>query len=213
MSISNVKRKVIKYNDCYCCTSLLCYVWFWMLELHWHLVVGCLSLLLTDALFPHRYQYYLQLKKDVLEGRISCSLEQAIRLASLAVQGKWWFKPHLDKTCVSWCKMLCNVPRKAITVAITEQLSMNNDLRLHQLKQEASCIYKKYTSDISVFLGWELYHRFSKLCRYVTGNCCWPAVRSFLPKQLSFIFYHSKRNMLLFFLFFSNHNQEKKKWL
>lgn len=34
-----------------------------------------------------RYQYYLQLKKDVLEGRISCSLEQAIRLASLAVQG------------------------------------------------------------------------------------------------------------------------------
>ncbi|XP_077393958.1 tyrosine-protein phosphatase non-receptor type 21-like isoform X1 [Festucalex cinctus] len=33
-----------------------------------------------------RYQYYLQLKKDVLEGRISCTLEQAIRLASLAVQ-------------------------------------------------------------------------------------------------------------------------------
>nr|XP_043903329.1 tyrosine-protein phosphatase non-receptor type 21 isoform X1 [Solea senegalensis] len=33
-----------------------------------------------------RYQYYLQLKKDVLEGRISCSREQAIRLASLAVQ-------------------------------------------------------------------------------------------------------------------------------
>uniref|UniRef100_A0A8C4ECE3 Tyrosine-protein phosphatase non-receptor type n=1 Tax=Dicentrarchus labrax TaxID=13489 RepID=A0A8C4ECE3_DICLA len=33
-----------------------------------------------------RYQYYLQLKKDVLEGKISCSIEQAIRLASLAVQ-------------------------------------------------------------------------------------------------------------------------------
>ncbi|KAF7201607.1 tyrosine-protein phosphatase non-receptor type 21 isoform X2 [Nothobranchius furzeri] len=33
-----------------------------------------------------RYQYYLQLKKDVLEGKISCSLDQAIRLASLAVQ-------------------------------------------------------------------------------------------------------------------------------
>ncbi|XP_077587056.1 tyrosine-protein phosphatase non-receptor type 21 isoform X1 [Stigmatopora nigra] len=33
-----------------------------------------------------RYQYYLQLKKDVLEGHISCTLEQAIRLASLAVQ-------------------------------------------------------------------------------------------------------------------------------
>lgn len=35
----------------------------------------------------YRYQYYLQLKKDVLEGRITCSLEQAIHLASLAVQG------------------------------------------------------------------------------------------------------------------------------
>lgn len=36
---------------------------------------------------PYRYQYYLQLKKDVLEGRIPCSIEQAIRLAGLAVQG------------------------------------------------------------------------------------------------------------------------------
>ncbi|KAK7910537.1 hypothetical protein WMY93_015221 [Mugilogobius chulae] len=33
-----------------------------------------------------RYQYYLQLKKDVLDGKISCSLEQAVHLASLAVQ-------------------------------------------------------------------------------------------------------------------------------
>ncbi|XP_036398330.1 LOW QUALITY PROTEIN: tyrosine-protein phosphatase non-receptor type 21-like [Megalops cyprinoides] len=33
-----------------------------------------------------RYQYYLQLKKDILEGRIPCSIEQAIRLAGLAVQ-------------------------------------------------------------------------------------------------------------------------------
>ncbi|XP_055000518.1 tyrosine-protein phosphatase non-receptor type 14 [Sorex araneus] len=33
-----------------------------------------------------RYQYYLQAKKDVLEGRLRCSLEQAIRLAGLAVQ-------------------------------------------------------------------------------------------------------------------------------
>lgn len=33
-----------------------------------------------------RYQYYLQVKKDVLEGRLRCSLEQVIRLAGLAVQ-------------------------------------------------------------------------------------------------------------------------------
>lgn len=35
-----------------------------------------------------RYQYYLQLKKDILEGNIPCTLEQAIQLAGLAVQGK-----------------------------------------------------------------------------------------------------------------------------
>uniref|UniRef100_A0A8C6SAK1 Tyrosine-protein phosphatase non-receptor type n=1 Tax=Neogobius melanostomus TaxID=47308 RepID=A0A8C6SAK1_9GOBI len=33
-----------------------------------------------------RYQYYLQLKKDVLDGKISCSLDQAVHLAGLAVQ-------------------------------------------------------------------------------------------------------------------------------
>ncbi|KAB0399276.1 hypothetical protein E2I00_013258 [Balaenoptera physalus] len=33
-----------------------------------------------------RYQYYLQLKKDILEGNIPCPLEQAIQLAGLAVQ-------------------------------------------------------------------------------------------------------------------------------
>lgn len=33
-----------------------------------------------------RYQYYLQLKKDVLEGSLPCTLEQAIQLAGLAVQ-------------------------------------------------------------------------------------------------------------------------------
>lgn len=43
---------------------------------------------LTSMSLSHRYQYYLQLKKDVLEGRITCSLDQAIRLASLAVQGE-----------------------------------------------------------------------------------------------------------------------------
>ncbi|OBS64818.1 hypothetical protein A6R68_06650 [Neotoma lepida] len=36
----------------------------------------------------NRYQYYLQVKKDVLEGRLRCTLEQVIRLAGLAVQGK-----------------------------------------------------------------------------------------------------------------------------
>lgn len=38
--------------------------------------------------FPPRYQYYLQVKKEVLDGRLHCAVEQGIRLAGLAVQGE-----------------------------------------------------------------------------------------------------------------------------
>lgn len=40
-----------------------------------------------------RYQYYLQVKKDVLDGRLISSFEQGIRLAGLAVQGRMMW-PH-----------------------------------------------------------------------------------------------------------------------
>ncbi|KAL4630464.1 tyrosine-protein phosphatase non-receptor type 14-like [Arapaima gigas] len=33
-----------------------------------------------------RYQYYLQVKKEILDGRLQCTVEQGIRLAGLAVQ-------------------------------------------------------------------------------------------------------------------------------
>nr|XP_033807382.1 tyrosine-protein phosphatase non-receptor type 21 isoform X2 [Geotrypetes seraphini] len=36
-----------------------------------------------------RYQYYLQLKKDILEGKIPCTVEQVIQLAGLAVQAEF----------------------------------------------------------------------------------------------------------------------------
>ena len=38
-----------------------------------------------------RYHYFLQIKKDVIEGRISCSVEEAIRLASFSMQGVYVF--------------------------------------------------------------------------------------------------------------------------
>jgi hypothetical protein len=44
--------------------------------------------IVCSSLPMNRYQYYLQVKKDVLEGRLRCTLEQVIRLAGLAVQGK-----------------------------------------------------------------------------------------------------------------------------
>ncbi|XP_015206029.1 tyrosine-protein phosphatase non-receptor type 21 isoform X1 [Lepisosteus oculatus] len=43
-----------------------------------------------------RYQYYLQLKKDVLEGRIPCSVEQAVQLAGLAVQADFGDFDHYE---------------------------------------------------------------------------------------------------------------------
>lgn len=43
-----------------------------------------------------RYQYYLQVKKDVLDGRLHCNMEQGIRLAGLAVQGKI----HINHMCL-----------------------------------------------------------------------------------------------------------------
>ncbi|CDQ93163.1 unnamed protein product [Oncorhynchus mykiss] len=41
---------------------------------------------LCDTSLLARYQYYLQVKKEVLDGRLHCTVEQGIRLAGLAVQ-------------------------------------------------------------------------------------------------------------------------------
>lgn len=59
------------------------------------------------SLFPRtRYQYYLQVKKDVLEGRLRCTLEQVIRLAGLAVQGKrrCWPVCEIPRSVWLWCR-------------------------------------------------------------------------------------------------------------
>lgn len=34
-----------------------------------------------------RYHYFLQIKKDVIDGRINCNIEEAIHLASFSMQG------------------------------------------------------------------------------------------------------------------------------
>ncbi|KAK7104149.1 hypothetical protein V1264_018912 [Littorina saxatilis] len=35
-----------------------------------------------------RYHYYLQLKNDIVDGRLPCSVEQAVRLAAFSLQGQ-----------------------------------------------------------------------------------------------------------------------------
>lgn len=54
-------------------------------------------LLLMFPFISSRYQYYLQVKKEVLDGRLHCAVEQGIRLAGLAVQGE-------TQTCTHTCK-------------------------------------------------------------------------------------------------------------
>ena len=39
--------------------------------------------------FFGRYHYYLQLKNDIVDGRLPCSVEQAVRLAAFSLQGQF----------------------------------------------------------------------------------------------------------------------------
>ena len=36
-----------------------------------------------------RYQFFLQLKKDVLDGKLTCSFKKAAEISALALQCKW----------------------------------------------------------------------------------------------------------------------------
>ena len=62
-----------------------------------------------------RYQYYLQLKMDVIDGKLQCTPEQAVLLASYSVQGKLQnilFIMYVLKTVVRWPSgsVLCREP-------------------------------------------------------------------------------------------------------
>lgn len=59
---------------------------------------------LCSFLFFVRYQYYLQVKKDVLDGRLISSFEQGIRLAGLAVQGRTTW---LHSLCPGMALLVC----------------------------------------------------------------------------------------------------------
>lgn len=39
-------------------------------------------------IFMFRYHFFLQLKMDIIEGRIICDADQAVLLASYSMQGK-----------------------------------------------------------------------------------------------------------------------------
>lgn len=45
--------------------------------------------MVSFILFSCRYHYFLQLKQDVIEGRISCTPQQAVELASYSMQAEF----------------------------------------------------------------------------------------------------------------------------
>ena len=55
--------------------------------------------LISLCFFIFRYFYYLQLKSDIIEGILPCSVEQAITLAGLAAQGN-------SNSIHNWCLRL-----------------------------------------------------------------------------------------------------------
>lgn len=78
-----------------------------------------LTALLTFPPLP-RYQYYLQVKKEVLDGRLHCAVERGIRLAGLAVQGE-------THTCTHTCM------NKRLT-GLIEWLERKSEQNSHFLK-------------------------------------------------------------------------------
>uniref|UniRef100_A0A3B4E7T8 Tyrosine-protein phosphatase non-receptor type n=1 Tax=Pygocentrus nattereri TaxID=42514 RepID=A0A3B4E7T8_PYGNA len=115
-----------------------------------------------------RYQYYLQVKKEVLDGRLHCSVEQGIRLAGLAVQadfGDFTQYPSQDflreyvlfpVVSVSLCLYLRMQPAEA------ELLYIKEAEKLDGFGQESFAAKDNYTNDIFIgvsFIGVFVKHR------------------------------------------------------
>ncbi|KAI1897234.1 hypothetical protein AGOR_G00081180 [Albula goreensis] len=130
-----------------------------------------------------RYQYYLQVKKEVLDGRLQCGVEQGIRLAGLAVQADFgdynqfqsqdflreyvlfpvnW--AHVDDVLEEWThkvaeehKSHCGMPP-----AEAELLYIKEVEKLDGFGQESFAAKDNYTNDIYIgvsFIGVFVKHR------------------------------------------------------
>ncbi|KAK6297512.1 hypothetical protein J4Q44_G00320950 [Coregonus suidteri] len=119
-----------------------------------------------------RYQYYLQVKKEVLDGRLHCTVEQGIRLAGLAVQADFgdftqflsqdflreyvlfpvnW--PHVDEMLEEWTQKVAEEHKShcRMQLAEAELLYIKEVEKLDGFGQESFAAKDIYTNDI--FLG------------------------------------------------------------
>ncbi|KAK5880174.1 hypothetical protein CesoFtcFv8_023229 [Champsocephalus esox] len=130
-----------------------------------------------------RYQYYLQVKKAVLDGRLHCTVEQGIRLAGLAVQADFgdftqfmsqdflreyvlfpvnW--PNGDEVLEEWTQKVANEhkSRCRMQTAEAELLYIKEVEKLDGFGQESFPAKDNYTNDIFIgvsFIGVFVKHR------------------------------------------------------
>ncbi|XP_048830076.1 tyrosine-protein phosphatase non-receptor type 21 isoform X2 [Brienomyrus brachyistius] len=107
-----------------------------------------------------KYQYYLQLKKDVLEGRITCSIDQATHLAGLAVQADFGDFNHYDSQ--DFLQKLDLFPIGWIQDEIVLEEAMQKVALLHTkyrglLAPEAEMLYMQEVEKMEGY-GYESYH-------------------------------------------------------
>ncbi|XP_053737608.1 tyrosine-protein phosphatase non-receptor type 14-like isoform X2 [Synchiropus splendidus] len=130
-----------------------------------------------------RYQYYLQVKKELLDGRLHCTVEQGIRLAGLAVQADFgdftqftsqdflreyvlfpvnW--PNGDEVLEEWTQKVAEEHKShcRMQAAEAELLYIKEIEKLDGFGQESFPAKDNYTNDIFIgvsFIGVFVKHR------------------------------------------------------
>uniref|UniRef100_A0AAY4B0J7 protein-tyrosine-phosphatase n=1 Tax=Denticeps clupeoides TaxID=299321 RepID=A0AAY4B0J7_9TELE len=130
-----------------------------------------------------RYQYYLQVKKEVLDGHLHCTVEQGIRLAGLAVQADFgdfsqyksqdflrkyvlfpvnW--PQVDEFLEEWTQKVAEEHKSHCRMlpAEAELLYIKDVEKLDGFGQESFAAKDNYTNDIFIgvsFIGVFVKHR------------------------------------------------------
>uniref|UniRef100_A0A3P8S0L8 protein-tyrosine-phosphatase n=1 Tax=Amphiprion percula TaxID=161767 RepID=A0A3P8S0L8_AMPPE len=115
-----------------------------------------------------QYQYYLQVKKEVLDGRLHCAVEQGIRLAGLAVQAdfgdftqfrsqdflrEYVLFPVVNEVLEDWTQKVAEEHKShcRMQTAEAELLYIKEVEKLDGFGQESFAAKDNYTND--VFLG------------------------------------------------------------
>uniref|UniRef100_A0A3B4UVG6 protein-tyrosine-phosphatase n=2 Tax=Seriola TaxID=8160 RepID=A0A3B4UVG6_SERDU len=124
-----------------------------------------------------RYQYYLQVKKEVLDGRLHCTVEQGIRLAGLAVQAdfgdftqfmsqdflrEYVLFPEKDSETMTFLYLYLCVLSSRMQAAEAELLYIKEVEKLDGFGQESFAAKDNYTNDIFIgvsFIGVFVKHR------------------------------------------------------